>query len=168
MERNKKIIVGVVIFIAILMCGFLIVTKSDKKESEINSIRDITFSGFKLGGKSDAEMQIIYDASYGYMYEEVGLSIDKNGIIYFLCFYSSFDVDGNGINSIEDAKISYKGNLLKTYDDFIEYFGEGSISRVEDSNLEEVTYIEENVTLTLTLRNGNLINVELEEDFNKK
>lgn len=168
MEENKKLIVGIVVFFTVLICVLLVITNIDKmdKKDETNSIKDITFRGFSLGEKYHASEHIIFDAEYEYLEKEIGISTDKNGVIYYLCFFSTFDKDGNRTNSIEKARIKYKGNILKTYDDFIKYFEEGSVHRVEGSDLKKIKYVDGNVTLTLTLRSEELINIELEEEFN--
>lgn len=164
-DSTRKVIIGVIIFFTILICGLLIFTdyqEKNKKEEE-NSIKDITFRGLSLEEHYTADSHVIFDSKYEYLHGQVGISTDKNGIIYYLCFFTTYDAKGNKTNNISNAKIRYKDNLLTTYEDFVEFFDDGDVSINDENNSKTVEYRDDDVYLTLYIKNEELINVELEK-----
>lgn len=164
-DSTKKVIVRVAIFFTVLICGLLIFTnyQEKNKKEEVNSIKDLTFRGLSIDEHYTADDHIIFDAKYEYMEGQVGISTDKDGVIYYLCFLTTYDEKGNKTNDISNAKIKYKDNLLTTYEDFVEYFEDGDVSINDENNSKTIEYREDNIYLTLYIKNEELINVELEK-----
>lgn len=160
---NKKNII--IIILAILLCiciSYIFFSNFNKPKS----ITDISFNNMKIGDIASSEMissdNISLDSlEFIYKYKDIHFLIDESNKISALSFFTTIDSDNNTTKGFDDVKIKCNGTRLKTLDDFKKCFGDGTLSY--DGDYSTITYAQNNLSLSLTIYNNNLINVILQK-----
>lgn len=161
----KKIILFTSLSIILVLIGiffyFRFVSNADGNGEE--GISQISFDGIKIGDAIQEKMKnLVMDASYLYMYNEIGINVDENDIINYLNFYTIIDEV-----TVEDANIKYKNDKLSTLDDFEKHFGKGERKDYDNDNNDEnyiIEYKDGSYILELDIVDGELYNVCLEKE----
>ena len=116
----------------------------------------ISMNGLYLSEEPSDEVRqnVIVDANYNYAWNNISISIDPQGKINRLAFFTTTD----GVD-FEDVALSYRGYPLATISDFANYFGPTRITNF--GHYKYLTYADSRTGIDITMMDGKLYNVEL-------
>jgi len=155
---NKKTIIISLLLVLIFIITLVLILLPKEKE---NKIANISINGIKINDKATKKMKnLVMDASFQYEYNNVGFSVDKEDKITEIIFHRT--QSGDEIYSIKEADVLYKKEKLTTKDDFDKYLGRGETTK--DDYFTYITYKEDNLKLRLSIKDGELYNIEITQD----
>jgi len=116
----------------------------------------ISMNGLFLGEEPEREIRnnIIVDSNYSYSWNDILFSLDTEGRINRLGFFTT--TDGAGFDNIS---LKYRGYPLATISDFATYFGYTRITNF--GHYRYLTYADNHYGIDITMMDGKLYNVEL-------
>ena len=116
----------------------------------------ISLNGLLLGTEPEAAAleNTIIDSNYAYFWNNIAISLDTNGKINRLGFFTT--TDGA---SFSDISLKYRGYPLATIADFATYFGSTRITNF--GHYRYLTYADNRYGIDITMMDGKLYNVEL-------
>lgn len=185
--KNKKIltVICIIVILVIIALIYIAINKTNSDDNDVNtlntentlstepnipedkSLSDLSFNGIKIGDKLEEKMKnIVFDWVYLYQYEDIGINAHANDDIYYLGFFGTTNIFDETGRHIENVNIAYNGNKLETVSDFKENFGDGTETEKETSEFGEdynIYYYDNDLELSLYIRNDRVINVVLRE-----
>ena len=185
--KNKKIltVICIIVILIIIALIYIAINKTNSDDTGVNtvttentlstepnipedkSLSDLSFNGIKIGDKLEEKMKnIVFDWVYLYQYEDIGINAHANDDIYYLGFFGTTNIFDETGRHIENVNIAYNGNKLETVSDFKENFGDGTETEKETSEFGEdynIYYYDNDLELSLYIRNDRVINVVLRE-----
>ena len=151
------VITAIIVFVVVL--GML--KLGDKKQPvERIELGNISINGIKIGTTMSKDKQnLIMDGPASYEYNHVLYNVDSNNKVTKMLFYTSESKD-TGRYGVAQAEVYYKDTRLKTLKDFESIFGEGK-TRTEPDGYKTVIFEDYTATLSLYLKNNELLNIEI-------
>lgn len=100
------------------------------------------------------------DASYTYSYNDVGFDVDGNDCVKYMEFYCIYNAESEVTLGLSDINLTYCGEQFKTTEDVIACFGQDYV-RDEDEKYESFTFKDDEMTVTVSLLEGEFNGIEV-------
>lgn len=157
--KNKKYIIFLIILLVVAVLGIIIIFNN--RNNLQNKISMISINNVRINQKAKEKMKnLVMDADFLYEYNNVGFSVDDDGYINKIVFYTS-ESKGRSYG-INEAKVKYKNKRLTTVEDFNSVLGDGKEEFSENSSsYKYIKYNEDNYELILTIFNEKIINISI-------
>ena len=135
-----------------------------KNVKSSNRIGMISINNLRIGDKASENMKnLVMDSKNPYEFNKVHFSVDDNDLISQIVFYTTSSSDGT--YGIKEAQVEFGQNKLIMVEDFNKYLGIGK-EEISEKNpsYKYVKYNEGNYELILTIRENNIINIEIRKN----
>lgn len=121
----------------------------------------LSINGMYLGKKASTDRDyLVMDASFGYMKNDVGYSVDGEDRIDYMAFYTTRNVKDEILCGLSDIKLVYHGERLETTEDVIACFGENYVP-AEGEKYESFTFEDDELIIQIELIYGEFYNIEV-------